>query len=117
MPTGLFTRWDLDPRTNRFTPRQNMNHSLENMIMSCFQRTGSDSKVESFYTSGRQEKIDSFSVDGFCSQCNTAFEATGFFYHFCPRQEVRPSLMWEAIERASKKKQLDGLRRSCKQKG
>ena len=30
------------------------------------------------------EKNDGFSVDGFCSQCNTVFWAIDCFYHFCP---------------------------------
>ena len=56
--------------------------------MSYFQRTRPDCKIESFYTTSRQKKIDRFSVDGFCSHCNTLFEAMGCFYHFCPCQEL-----------------------------
>ena len=65
LPTGLFSRWDIDSETSRFTPRQNKIRSFENMVMSYFQRTRPDSKNESFYTTGRQKKIDRFSVDGF----------------------------------------------------
>ena len=54
------------------------------MVMSYFQRTRPDCKIESFYTTGRQKKIDRFSVDGFGSHCNTVFEAMGCFYHFVP---------------------------------
>ena len=92
MPTGLYTRWDINSETSRFTPLQNKTRSLENNVMSSFQRTRPDCKNESFYTTGRQKKIDRFSVDGFCSHCNTEFEAMGCFYHFCPCQELRPSL-------------------------
>ena len=56
-------------------------------------------------------RIDCFSVDGFCSHCNTVFEATGCFYHFRPCQELRPSLIEEDIQRGSKKRELDALRR------
>ena len=35
----------------------------------------------------------------------------GCFYHFCPCQEVRPSLREEVTQRGSKKRQLDALRR------
>ena len=35
----------------------------------------------------------------------------GCFYHFCPCQELRPSLTEEDIQRASKKRDLDALRR------
>ena len=79
--------------------------------MSCFQRTRPDCKNENFYTTGRQKKTDCFSVDGFCSHCNTVFEAMGCFYHFCPCQELRPSLTEEDIKRSSRKRELDELRR------
>ena len=35
----------------------------------------------------------------------------GCFYHFCPCQELRPSLTEEDIERGSKKRELGALRR------
>ena len=54
-PTGLYTRWDLDSETSRFTPRQNKSGSVENMVLSYFQRTRPDCKIESFYSTGRQE--------------------------------------------------------------
>ena len=110
MPTGLYTRWDLDSETSRSTPRQNKTRSFENMVMSFFQRTRPECEIESFFTTGRQ-KNDCFSVDGFCSDCNTVFEAMGCFYHFCPCQELRPSLTEEDIQRGSKKRELDALRR------
>ena len=111
MPTGLYTRLDLNSETSRFTPQQNKPRSFENMVMSYFQRAKPECEIESFFTTGRQKKIDSFSVDGFCSHCNTVFEALGCFYHFCPCQELRFSLTEEDIRRGSKKKELDALRR------
>ena len=113
MPTGLHMRWDIDSETSRFTPRQNKTRSFENMVMSYFQRKRPECEIESFFTTGRQKKIDCFSVDGFCSHCNTVFEAMGCFYHSCPCQELRPSLTEEDIQRGSKKRQLDALRRHC----
>ena len=65
MPTGLYARWDINSKTSRFTPRQNKTLSFENMVMTYFQRTRPDCKIESFYTTGRQKKIDRFSIDGF----------------------------------------------------
>ena len=65
MPTGLCTRWDFDSGTSIFTPRQNKTRSFDNMVISCFQRTRPDCKVESFFTIGRHNKIDCFSVDGY----------------------------------------------------
>ena len=99
MPTGLYTRWDLESETSRFTPRKNKTRSFENMVMSYFRRTRRECEVESFFKTCRQKKIDCFSVDGFFSHCNTVFEAMGGFYHFCPCQELRPSLTEEDIQR------------------
>ena len=79
--------------------------------MSFFQRKRPVCKIESFYTTGRQKKIDHFSVDGFCSHCITVFEATGCFYHSCRCQELRPSLTEEDIKRGIKKKELAHMRR------
>ena len=111
MPTGLYTRWDIDSETSRFTPRQNKNRCFENMVMSYFLRTTPDCKIENFYTGDRQKKIDRFSVDGFCSNCNFVFESMGCFYHFCPCQELRPSVTEEDIKRGSGRKTLDEPRR------
>ena len=97
MPTGLYTRWDINSKTSRFTPRQNETRSFEEMIMSYFQRTRPYCKIESLYTTGRQKKIDRFIVDGFCSHCNSVLEAMGCFYHFHPCQELRPSLTLKKI--------------------
>ena len=108
MPTGLYTCWDLYSEMSRFTPRQNKTHSFENMVKCYLARPECES--ESFFTTGRQKKIDCFSVDGFCSLCNTVFEAMGCFYFFCPWQELRPSLTEEDIQRGSKKRELDALR-------
>ena len=65
MPIGLYTRSDIDSKTIRFTPRQNKTRSFENVVMSCFQSTRLDFKIESLYITGRHKKIDRFSVDWF----------------------------------------------------
>ena len=104
MPTSLYKRWDLNSETGRLAPRQNKTRSFESMVMSYFQRTRPECKIESFFTTGRQNKIDCFSVDGFCSHGTTVFEAMGCFYHFCPCQEVRPSLTEEDIQPGSKER-------------
>ena len=111
MPTGLFTRWAVDSELSRSTPRQNKTRNFENMVMSYFQQTRPECEVESFFKTDRQKKINCFSVDGFCSHCNTVFEAMGCFYHFCPCQEQRRSLTEEDIQRGSEKRELDALRR------
>ena len=111
MPTGLHTCWHFLSETSIFTSRQNKTRSFENMVMSFFQRTRSECDIGSFFTTGRQKKIDCFSVDGLCSHCNTVSEAMGCFYHFCPCQELRLSPTEDEIQRGSKKRKLDALRR------
>ena len=86
--------------------------------MSYFQQSGPESKIESIATTGRQKKINCFSVDGICYHCNTVFEAMGCYYHYCPCQEARPSLTDTDIERGIKKRQQDEMRRDyIQQKG
>ena len=58
MPTGLYTRWEYDTESNRFKAQQNKSRKFENMVMSYFQRQRPDCKIESFYTTGTQKKID-----------------------------------------------------------
>ena len=107
MPTGLYTRSEYDCETKRFTARQNKSRSFENMVLSYFQQSRPDCKIESSVTTGRQMKIDCFSVDGICYQCNTVFEAMGCYYHYCPCQEAHPFLTDTDIERGVKKRQQD----------
>ena len=92
MPTGLYARWEYDSETKRFRARQNESRSFENMVLSSYQESRPDCKIESNITTGRQKKIDCFSVDGICYHCNTVFEAMGCYYHYCPCQEARLSL-------------------------
>ena len=99
MPAGLYTRWEYDSETKRFTARQNKSRSFEKMVVSYFQQSRPECKIESKVTTGKQKKIDCFSVDGICYSCNTVFEAMGWYYHCCPCQEARPSLTDTDIER------------------
>ena len=118
MPTGLYTRWECDSETKRFTARQNKYCSFENMVLSYFQQSQPDCKIESNVTTGRQKKIDCFSVDGICYHCNTVFKAMGCYYHYCPCQEASPSLTDTDFERGIKKRQQDEMRRDyIQQKG
>ena len=107
MPTGLYTQWEYDSETKRFTARQNKSRSFENMALSYSQQSRRDCKTESNVTTGRQKKIDRFSVDGICYHCNTVFEALGCYYHYGSCQETRPSLTDTDIERGVKKRQQD----------
>ena len=60
MPTGLYTGWEYDTESNRFKPLQNKSRNFENMVMSYFQRQRPDCKIESFYITGTQRKIECF---------------------------------------------------------
>ena len=66
MPTGLYMQWEYDSQTKRFTARQNNSRSFENAVLSYFQQSQPDCKIESNVTTGRQKKIDCFSVDVIC---------------------------------------------------
>ena len=109
IPTRLYTQWEYDTESNRFKAQQNKSRNFENMVMSYFQRQRPDCKIESFYTTGTQTKIDCFKVDGFCARCKTVFEAMGCFYHYCACQEARLSLTEKDIERGNKKGEMDQM--------
>ena len=111
MPTGLYTRWEFDTDMQKFKARHNRTRNFENMVMSFFQESRPECKFESFFTSGKQKKIDCFNVDGYCDHCKTVFEAMGRYYHFCSCQEARPSLTEQDIERGNKKREMDEMRR------
>ena len=82
------------------------------MVLAFFQNSRPECNIERFYTTGNQRKIDCFTVDGFCSHCNTIFEAFGCFYHFCECQEGQPCLADEDIVKGQGKREMDELRRS-----
>ena len=103
MPTGLSTRREYDSETKRFTARQNESRSFENKFLSYFQQIRPNCRIDSNITTGRQKKIDCFSLDGICYHCNTVFEAMGCYYHYCPCQEARPSLADNEVMRGKKR--------------
>ena len=118
MPTGFYTRVEYDSKTKRFTARQNKSCSLENMLLSYFHQSQPDCKFESKVTTGRQKKIDCFSVDGVCYHCNTVFESMGCCFHYCPCQEARPSLTDNEIMRGiNKKRTKPNAQKNIQQKG
>ena len=78
------------------------------MVMSYFHRQRLDCKIESFYTTGTQKKIDCFKADCFWAHCKTVFEAMGCLYHYCPCQEAQTSL---TEERDNKNREMDQMRK------
>ena len=111
MPTGLYTRWEFDTNLKKFKARQNKIGKFENMVISFCQATRPECTIESFYTTGKQRKIDSFTVDGFCGPCQTIFEALGCYYHFCPCRETRPNLNEDEFEFGIRRRESDKLRK------
>ena len=111
MPTGLYTRWEFDTNLQKFKARQNTTRKFENMVMSFYQANRPECTIESIYTTGKQKKIDSFSVDGFCGHCQTIFEALGCHYHFCPCRETQPFLDKDEFKNGIRKRESDILRR------
>ena len=108
MPTGLYTRWEYDSETKRFTARQNKSRSFEKMVLSYFQRSPPDCKSESNVATGRQIKSDCFRVDGICYHCNSvSSEAMGCYYHYCPLSRCtslsKRHRYWEGSEEATAK--------------
>ena len=81
------------------------------MVLSLSQRRRPDCKFESNVTTGRQKKIDCFSIDGICYHCNSNFEGMGCYYHYCPCQKARPFLTDTDIARGLKERQQDVMRR------
>ena len=79
--------------------------------MSYLQSQRPECTIESYYTTGKQKKIDWFSVDGVCAHCDTVFEAMGCYFHFCPCQKARASLSEEEMHRGIRKREHDELRR------
>ena len=74
MPIGLYTRWNYDSESQKFMARQNKTRSFENLVLSYFQKTRPECRIESNVTTGRQKQIDCFSVDGTCNHCSTVFK-------------------------------------------
>ena len=75
MPIGLYTRWEFDIEMQKFKARHNRTRNFEKMVMSFYQESRTECKLESFFTSGKQKKIDCFNVDCYYDHCKTVFEA------------------------------------------
>ena len=118
MPTGFYTRLNYDSESQNIKPRQNKTRSFENIVLSYFQQTRPECRIESNVTTGRQKKIDCFSVDGICNHCNTVSEAMGCYFHYYQCREARPSFTDNEIMRGTKKRDQDQMRKEyIQQKG
>ena len=106
MPTWLYLRWEFDSDMQKFKARHNRYRRFETMVMSYYQETRPECRIESFHTSGNQKKIDSFNVDGFCDHFKTVFEALGCYYHFFLARRLVPHLMRQILREG--KNERDG---------
>ena len=69
-------------------------------------------KLKAFLQQADRRKMTASVLMGFVLIATLCLiEAMGCFYHFCPCQVLRPSLIEEDIQRGSKKRELDALRR------
>ena len=57
MPTGVYTRCDVDTETGRFIPRHTKTRCFENMAVSYFQRIRTDCKKGKFQTAKYRKEI------------------------------------------------------------
>ena len=101
-PTGLYTRWEYDSETKRFTTRQNKSHSFENMVLSYFQ-SRPQCKIESNVFTGRQKKIDCFSVDEICNHCNTLLWSNDLLSPLLSISRSSPIINWQRNYERDKK--------------
>ena len=97
MPTSLYTRGDFDSETRGFIPRQNKTRSFEMMVMTYFKRTRPECKIESFFTTARQKKIDCFSVDGFLLIATLCLKPWAAYNTFVPVKSFLPLSMKKII--------------------
>ena len=112
MPTGLYTRWEFNTEKKRFVPSQGKSRKFENMVMAYVQATHPECKIESFITTGKQKKIDSYAVDGYCDHCKTVYEAMGCYFHYHSCKEGSALLDDDEVKRGQKKRELDELRKN-----
>ena len=97
MTTWLYTRWEFHSDMQKFNARYTPSRSFENMVLSYYQETKLECRIESFHTSGNQKKIDCFNVDWYCDYCKTVFEALGCYYHFYLHRRLVPHLARKSL--------------------
>ena len=110
MPTGLYTKWEFNVDTAKFHPKRNWRSFFEQQVIDYLQSTRPECLIQSQFSHKKQKRIGTYLVDGFCSHCNTVFEAMGCYFHFCPCQEEKP-LLFEDLENGLKTRERDSDRR------
>ena len=98
MPTGVYTSWDVDSETGRFTPRKTRPAALK--IWSCpnSNEQQQNVKLNASLQQVDMKKLTASVLMGFCSHCNILFAVMGCFYHFRLCQELPFSLTEEDFQ-------------------
>ena len=104
---GILTQKPIDLLLTRTKPV-----ALKIVSYPVFNEQGQNIKLQVSIQQPDRKKTDCFSVDWFCSHCNSVSEAMGCFYHFGPCQEIRTPVTEEDIQRGSKKREFNELRQS-----
>ena len=118
MPKCLYTRKEFKTDMQKFTARHNRSLKFKVMVMSFYQETRTECKIERFFPSRKQKIIYCFSVDDYCDHCKTVFEAVGCYHYFFFCQEPCLSLTDQDIGRDSKMREMADMRREyLKEKG
>ena len=79
------------------------------MVIFFCQATRPEGTIESFYTTGKREKIDLFYCGCLFWSCQTIFAGHECYYHFCACREAKPSLSEEEFESGIQKRGSDKL--------
>ena len=114
MSTGLYTRWDFNPGTVRFTPPSNKTRTFENNVMSYFQLKIHECKLQSLYSTSRQNRIHCFGVDKLFFIATVCLKQWAAVVTLVFVKKDIPLCM-KSYQSGSKKSELDELRRSYKQ--
>ena len=57
MPTGLYTRWEIDSDMQKFEAGHNRSRNFENMSMCYYQETRQECRIQSFHTSRNKKNL------------------------------------------------------------
>ena len=102
MPTGQFTKWEVEESSGHFKPVKNTKLALENRVMAYLQSQRKDCHIIATVTTGKQHSVGPYHVDGFCAHCNTVFEVNGCYWHFhskCMSSKFEGDKLAEALKR------------------
>ena len=109
MLTGPYTKWEYREESDKFHPKRNWRSVFEQQVMCYFQQTHPICKIQTRFTHKKQGTLRPYLVNGFCSHCNTVFEAMGCFFHFFVLRKKQ--LLLEDIEKELMRPERDNDRR------